>query len=82
MPIPTPRAIFEVVVCSDEGGVVGGMSDAVELDMEDVVFVLEEGEWVAVPSVVEVGSGFEILKYAEVNPSGVSEFIQKKNTFE
>lgn len=44
IPIPTPRAIFEVVACSGEGGVVGGVSDTVELEMEDVVLVLEEGE--------------------------------------
>jgi len=44
IPSPTPRAIFEVLVCSDEGGAVGGVSDAVELEMEDVVFAIEEGE--------------------------------------
>jgi hypothetical protein len=70
------------VVFSPDDGVAEGVSAVAELGVEDVVFALAEGEWVAVLSAVEVGSGSVILKYAEVNPSGVSEFIQKKKTFE
>lgn len=61
-----------------EGSVITGLvfDEVVEVALEDAV------ERVAYSVPVEVGPGSVMLKYAEVNPSGVSELIQKKKTLE
>jgi hypothetical protein len=62
-----------------EGSVITGLEfdEVVEVALEDDV------ERVALSVLsVEVESGSVMLKYAEVNPSGVSELIQKKKTLE
>lgn len=45
-PIPslTPRATFRVEVSPEEEEAGGGVSMAVELGIEDIVFIIEEGE--------------------------------------
>lgn len=80
MPIPTPRAIFPVLVSPDEEEGVDDDEDGDDSESRVLFEVLVDvAELVAE---VEVADASVMLKYDEMKPSGWSELIQKKKTLE
>lgn len=81
MPIPTPRAIFPVLVSPDEEE--DGVDDEEDGDDPELRVLFEVLVDVAeLVAEVDVADASVMLKYDEMKPSGWSELIQKKKTLE